>query len=107
MNGLKLEPGCRALCVARLNLLRWKLRPPVSARIAPSLGSSATSAPCTFGNCESAQPFSSSGARRTMSPGLNTASTRLGAAPRLFSLTYGRAQATASRSSSTLSSLPR
>ena len=34
-NGLNAEPGCRSPCVARLNWLAWKLRPPIIATTAP------------------------------------------------------------------------
>ena len=37
--GLKLEPGWRRDCVARLKLLPAKLKPPTRARTAPSAGS--------------------------------------------------------------------
>ncbi len=43
-NGLNALPACRRACVARLNSLRAKLLPPTIARIAPLLGSIATSA---------------------------------------------------------------
>ena len=34
-NGLNAEPGCRSPCVARLNWLAWKFRPPIIASTAP------------------------------------------------------------------------
>ena len=40
--GLKLEPGCRRACVARLKGPRLKLKPPTSARTRPVAGSSET-----------------------------------------------------------------
>ncbi len=59
MKGLKLEPGCRHACVAWLNLLALKSKPPASAWMAPFAGSRATSAASTLGSCMMVQaPFS-------------------------------------------------
>src|SRR5207249_403622 len=44
-NGLKVEPGWRIACVARLYLESSKSRPPIIARMYPVFASSATSAP--------------------------------------------------------------
>src|SRR6185437_10835789 len=57
MKGLKLDPGWRAVCTARLNLLRWKLKPPTSALTAPSSGDSTTIADCAAGICSSSLSF--------------------------------------------------
>ena len=51
MKGLKLEPGWRQACVTWLNLFLLKSKPPTSAWMAPSRGSSATKAPSTSGSC--------------------------------------------------------
>jgi hypothetical protein len=51
--GLKSEPTCRRACVARLNLLRAKSKPPTMARIWPVRLSTASSAPSTTGACSS------------------------------------------------------
>ena len=55
MNGLKLEPGWRHACVTWLNLFWLKSKPPTSARIAPSCGTTETNAPSTCGICVIAQ----------------------------------------------------
>ncbi len=49
-NGLKLEPGCRQPCVAWLNWLRPKSKPPTKARKSPLRGSKATNAPSAWGH---------------------------------------------------------
>src|SRR6185369_17938020 len=48
-NGLNEEPGWRNACVARLKLLSFQSRPPVSARTSPLRGSIATTAPWRYG----------------------------------------------------------
>src|SRR5436189_8717 len=48
-NGLNDEPGWRSAWTARLKLLSFQSRPPASARIAPVLGSIATTAPWRYG----------------------------------------------------------
>src|SRR5947207_6050098 len=47
--GLKVDPGCRSACTARLNLESSKSRPPTIARTAPVRGSIATNAPWRYG----------------------------------------------------------
>ena len=68
MKGLKLEPGCRQACVAWLNLLRLKSKPPTRARIAPVLGSVESKAASTSGICVMRQLFFSSGWTRITAP---------------------------------------
>src|SRR5690606_975621 len=60
--GLKLDPGWRRAWVARLNLLAAKLKPPTSARRAPSSGSSETSADCACGTWASSKRGGAGGA---------------------------------------------
>jgi len=54
-NGLKFDPGWRRAWTTRLNFERTKSMPPTRARIAPSSGLSATSAPSIAGSCSSRQ----------------------------------------------------
>ena len=68
MNGLKLEPGWRHACVTWLYLFLPKSKPPTSARMAPSRGSSATNAPSTSGNCVISHVFLSVFATRINAP---------------------------------------
>jgi hypothetical protein len=56
IKGLNDEPGWRAAWVARLNLLIEKSKPPERLVMAPSLGSTETTAPCASGTWASAQP---------------------------------------------------
>src|SRR5688572_841911 len=69
MKGLKDEPGCRHACVTWLNLLLLKSKPPTSAWIAPSRGSSATKAPSTSGSWVISQVFLGVFATRITAPG--------------------------------------
>ena len=50
-----LEPTWRSACVARLNLLWLKSKPPTSAMIAPFCGLIETSAELTSGTCDNHQ----------------------------------------------------
>ena len=86
--GLKVEPICRSACVARLNLLRAKSKPPIIARIWPVALSIASSAPSTTGSCSRSpvgkrgrlvdrrQPHLRRGRPRAESPASSCASTR-------------------------------
>ena len=68
MKGLKPEPGCRQACVTWLNLFLLKSKPPTSAWMAPSRGSSATKAPSTSGSCVISQVFFGVFATRITAP---------------------------------------
>jgi hypothetical protein len=67
-NGLKLEPGWRSACVARLNDCSRASNPPWIAITCPVCGFSATKPPETSGMLRSDQP-PPSGATAMMSPG--------------------------------------
>ncbi len=92
MNGLKDEPGCRNACVARLNLLVAKSKPPVRLLIAPSNGSTATTAPCASGICASAQVPAVVGMTTITSPIASTSVTTSGSGPVVSRSINGLAQ---------------